>query len=349
MSAMARISITCSGCGQLLAAGSDDPRAEVECLWCGTKTPVRAPQVSTAPPAESRRPEPSAAAEPAAHVNPARPEPPPSGPRWFEQTPYNLEGGAPLRPPLEPPAPPPLSPRRPPPSQPPPDDEDRAAYQVETALERPCLGCGVPVPAGAARCPACGLDRETAARRRKTFEPVERNWETGWPLSRRVGLFLTGQAVALPLGLLGSWVLEEWSAFLSPWLVFSALTAFLLGTYARTELTRTERGKVRLTQTWRVCFLPQAPQAIRRSDYEGVATGKASAADFWAWFALVVFLIAGLVPGILWWYLVIRPDSFFVALTRDHGFPERTLYWGWDEGQARDMAETLRAVAFAPT
>src|SRR5262249_10797305 len=124
------------------------------------------------------------------------------------------------------------------------------------------------------------------------------------------------------------------------------LTAFLLGTFARTELTRNERGKVRLTQTWRIGFIPRSTQSIRRSEYEGVASGKAPAPDFWDWFVLVILTLAGILPGVLWWYFVIRPDSFYVALTRDHGFPERTLYWGWDERQAQDMARTLREVAF---
>src|SRR5262249_42055101 len=110
-----------------------------------------------------------------------------------------------------------------------------------------------------------------------------------------------------------------------------------------------ERGKVRLTLTWRACFVPLQPETLRLSEYEGVLTGKAPAADFWDWFVLVILALGGIVLGVLWWYLVIRPDTFFVALTRDHGFPERRLYWGWDEDQAEDMARTIRAVAFDTT
>jgi hypothetical protein len=165
-------------------------------------------------------------------------------------------------------------------------------------------------------------------------------------LPRRLVLFLMGQALALPLSLLGAWALGGWGGFVGPWLVFSVLTAFLLGTYARTDLIRSESGKVRLIQTWRVCFVARPAQAIRRSEYEGVVSGKGRAADVWDWFVQVLLLIMGILPGVLWWYFVIRPDSYFVALTRDHGFPERTLYWGWDERQAQDMARTLSKVAF---
>jgi hypothetical protein len=225
--------------------------------------------------------------------------------------------------------------------------EDSAAYRLEALPERPCPGCARPLPTAETLCPWCGFDQQAGARQPRTYEPVQRSWETGWSLQCRVRLFLIGQAAALLLGLLAAWILGEWNALVVPWLAFSALTAFLLGTYARTELTRSERGKVRLTQTWRICFVPRPTQAIRISEYEGVASGKAPAADFWDWFVLVILTLSGIVLGVLWWYFIIRPDSFYVALTRDHGFPERTLYWGWDEQRAEDMAKTLHAVAFA--
>ena len=103
---------------------------------------------------------------------------------------------------------------------------------------------------------------------------------------------------------------------------------------------------MRLTQIWRVCFFVRPTETIPRSGYDGVVSGKAPGPDFWDYVAMIILLLAGIVLGVLWWYFVIRSDSFFVALTRDHGFPERTLYWGWDQRQADDMANTLRTVAF---
>ncbi len=225
-------------------------------------------------------------------------------------------------------------------------DETSDPYRLDAPPERPCPGCNRMLPADAVLCPECGFDRQTGARRRRSYEPLQRSWEWGWPLRRRARLFLLGQGMALPLGLVALWALGEWSAFLGPWLVFTALTAFLLGTCARIDLTRSERGKVRLTLTWRVCFVARPAQTIRPSDYEGVVFGKAPAADFWDWFVLIILTLAGILPGMLWWYFGIRPDSFYVALTRDHGFPERTMYRGWDEGQAEDMATALRTVVF---
>lgn len=230
-----------------------------------------------------------------------------------------------------------------------PDDEDSNPYQIDAPPEVPCPGCARGVPAAARLCPDCGFDLKTGKPKHARFEPVRRSWETGWPLRRRVRLFVIGQAAAIPLGLIGARLLDDWGAFVGPWLVFTALTAYLLGTFARTDLARFESGKVRLTLTWRVCFVPRAPQSIRRAVYEGVVCAKAPAADVWDYFVLVLLALYGIVPGVLWWYFMIRPDSFFVGLTRDHGVPDRTVYWGWDEVQAEEMARTLREVAFAPT
>jgi hypothetical protein len=365
MTYMESITITCPGCGQVLGTGAEENRAEVECLWCGTKTPVPTRQASAPSPrpepppqpARSRPPEQSAVKR-AGRALPARTaeESPAQDRRWSEQTPYSL-GEAPAGSPS--PAPP--SPDRPPadaisrgPSRPavtPPSPlaEDGAAYGLKGPPERPCPGCARALPADAVLCPSCGFNQETRERTRRTYEPVRRTWEMGWPLRRRVLLFALGQAVAVPLGLLGAWVFRTSGAFFGPWLVFTALSAFLLGTYSRTDLSRAERGRVQLKHTWRICFFPRPTQSLRLSQYDGVTSGKAPAADFWEWFVLIVLLVMGVVLGALWWYYMIRRDSFFVALTRDHGHPDLTLYWGWDEGRAQEMARTIGAVAFATT
>ncbi len=354
---MERITIACSGCGQVLAATIADPSGEVECLLCGTRTPIAARTASSAalrpgpPPAPAPRPAPP----PPLPAAPGKaPEDSQVGTRWFEQTPYHLTDAPPGES-----APAPAPPRPTPAPAPPPTaisqavsasllgDEESNPYRVEIPPERPCPGCGRWLPAEAVVCPECGFDQATGTRRQRTYQPVARAWEAGWPLRRRVQLFVVGQVLVIPLGLLGAWAFDAWAVFLGPWFLFTGITVFLLGTFARTELTRTEHGKVRLTQTWRVCFVQGTPQTIRRGDYEGVVSGRARPADFWDWVVLIVLMLLGAVLGLLWWYFVLRPDSYFVALTRDHGFPERTLYWGWDQRQAQEMERAIREVAFS--
>jgi hypothetical protein len=49
----------------------------------------------------------------------------------------------------------------------------------------------------------------------------------------------------------------------------------------------------------------------------------------------------GIIPAILFWYHVIRKDTFFVALTKDHGYAAETLYRGTNEAHAKQIADAL--------
>src|SRR5437870_1311526 len=108
------IAINCRGCGQPLQTSADDTRLEVECLWCGVKSPVpgrtSAPPAKTSaiaagpppvsavsaiaagPPPRPLQPTAIAAGEPPQARQPAPREEPASGSAWHEQTPYGVEG-----------------------------------------------------------------------------------------------------------------------------------------------------------------------------------------------------------------------------------------------------------------
>src|SRR5205085_1443130 len=100
------------------------------------------------------------------------------------------------------------------------------------------------------------------ARVAKTYESVVRQWEAGMSYRRRLGIFLACQGVILPLGIVGSLLRGEPLMFLGPWLLFTALFSFILGTFDRIDLTRDRRGRVELTKTWRVCFLERPTMEI---------------------------------------------------------------------------------------
>ena len=52
--------------------------------------------------------------------------------------------------------------------------------------------------------------------------------------------------------------------------------------------------------------------------------------------------------AILWWRVAIRQDTVYVALTRDHGYADLILYRGWNQEQARSLAEKLADAARLP-
>jgi hypothetical protein len=222
--------------------------------------------------------------------------------------------------------------------------DDSLAYRVSGAGERKCPECRQLLDNEATVCPACRFNLETRKKARKVYEELHRSWEAGLTLRQRRTVFITIEAVLVPVVLVGIFLNGEVFAFLMPWLLFTGLAAFILGTFDRLDLTRDGRGRVRLTQTWRAFFFLRPTENIRLAEYEGVTTGPADRASCLDWLVFMFLLPAGIIPAGLWWYLAIHQDAFFVALLKDHGYPERILYQGRNKGQAHEIARVLRDV-----
>jgi hypothetical protein len=124
--------------------------------------------------------------------------------------------------------------------------------------------------------------------------------------------------------------------------------SFLLGTYARLEVERTSRGKVKLTKTWRACFIPLTPRPVDWRSHEGIVTGQSREVEIWEWLVLFFMLTLGIIPGILWWYFTMHKVRFHAALATDHGYPSVYLFEGWSEAQMQDIAHTVADATHLP-
>jgi hypothetical protein len=324
------ISIICPQCGHHLQIRADDLRPEVECLLCGTLCPVPA----AAPKKGAAKPPLGEAIRPASSAPRTRAEERPAPVETRIKADHSTRSPPPV---AWPEAPPSCA-----------EDEDGMPYDVVGGEERKCPDCNRTLAADAVVCAACGFDLQTGKKPRKVYEPVQRSWEAGLSLRRRLHLFALGQGVVLVSGLLIAWVTGSPALFLVPWLLFTALLAFVLGTYDRIDLSRNQRGKVFLSKTWRICFRTLPPTPIKVIEYEAVATGVYYETDFWDWILLLTLLGFGLLPGLFWFWYGMSQDTYFVALARDHGYPEVMLYRGWSRSHMEDIARTLREVAQMP-
>jgi hypothetical protein len=208
----------------------------------------------------------------------------------------------------------------------------------------PCPECHKPIAEGTTVCVACGFNITSGQKTARTFQPLSRQWEWGWPLHKRLAFYFALQAIngtATLSGVLVGFPLDSmlWAA-----LIFAGLQAFLLGTYDRIGLERTSKGQVRLTRTWRFCFIERPPRRIKWSACEAIRLGRSWRPTLIDWWMGLVLLFHFVVPGILWWLFVIRPDRTYVALLKDHGCTDELLYTGLNEAHARDMAETIQDV-----
>jgi DNA-directed RNA polymerase subunit RPC12/RpoP len=248
------------------------------------------------------------------------------------------------------------------------DEDDGKPYLVPRRSELTCPNCSRGLPKDAEVCDLCGFTQPGATKQTE-FDKVNVSWEGGLKLSARWSLFLAAQgfflfASALAMLLGGA----EIVVLLCSWLVFSGLVSFLLGTFDRIDLSRNKSGQVLLTKTWRICFLQQPVTRLYLRDYEGISTGRTHDSGCLDWFlfgiwlvmgifpailgvmwsfsipSIVFCLVMGIIPAVLWWYYAIHHDKFYVALNREHGFPDVILYRGLNQDLTVEIAEKLEEV-----
>jgi DNA-directed RNA polymerase subunit M/transcription elongation factor TFIIS len=372
--------IVCHGCGARLAVADDYPRNKMRCPECGVMCPLP-PRPAAEKKAEERPPAEDAARiedeEPAAAARPAPPppvttflkEPAPAGkalatcPHCGEmvRAPARKRGrpgkcpicGAAWAAAAAPPKPalPPL------PVPPPPDefagstpDEDPDSgnpYRTADAGARRCPGCTDLLGPEVVVCVRCGFDLRTGRKTVKEYQRFERSWDSGMPLRTRLVLFAVCQAFALIAMGTGFLTLNDSpstgaTTFILSWIVYTAMMAFLLGSFDHFDLKRYKSGRVDLTRTWRVGFILWPPRKIDVRDYGGVSNGVMAYAGLWEWFVFLILLTSGILPALLYWYCAIHKTEYTVSLTDVHGHSEVYVYRGWSEEQMHEIKQTLR-------
>jgi hypothetical protein len=341
------ISITCHGCGRVLAIPGDYKRRKVQCPECGVFLELPAPAFSKSRVPTEKRPRIPPADCPIPEANDAATE--------LALDVWSEPHRAPQA--ISPPAAPAGQAMPPPASEslvPGPESEfvssdadDGRPYRV-LGDERKCQDCGKILPQNVTVCPQCGFNQETGKKAVRVYEPVALHWDAGLPLKRRLAIFIIVECIALALAVVGAALAGHLGESITSLFVFTVLLAFLLGTFDRVELTRSKRGRVMLTQTWRVLFIPRPTTTIPLREYEGVATKLAHDVGVLDWVILGVALLSGVIPGLIWWFWAMQQDTYEVALTKDHGYPERILYRGWSKDRAQQMAKTLHEVSGLP-
>jgi hypothetical protein len=301
-----RATITCTACGTVLGIPKNGvPKDGLSCNWCGyvnTVEPEPAPKAVAA-----TAPSPSPPPLPVAKQAPEPAETPKAAPhRWADD-----------------------------------EDDNGQPYALphEEVKTRPCDSCGKKIALKDVVCVHCGHDAKSGEKVERTFQPVDREWQSGWPKERRIQCLLAFQAINLLTILVSLSGGGSLPTSILTILFYIALQAFIFGTYDSVRIRRNKKGQAEITITWRVAFVPQPPQKVNWRDNEGVAFGHYDASSMMDWVMVVVLLPFFIIPAILWWYYVIRSDRFFAALARDHGYPDVYLYRGMDELKAKEIAQ----------
>jgi hypothetical protein len=221
------------------------------------------------------------------------------------------------------------------------DEEGATPYRFADADVPTCPKCRKEMAPGAVVCLACGFDQRKKKKVAREFQPLARSWDTNLPLERRYVLLGAGAAFGLFMGITAGFA-AGFGWFLFSWVLATAVLAFIVGTFMRVEMTRDRRGRVTLTKTWRVCFVPLKPEVVEVRGFEGIVSGQLDDTGCLDWFLFFWLLAMGILPGVLWYFLVIRKNVYHVALAQDHGYPAVYVYRGRSQGQMEDIATALR-------
>jgi hypothetical protein len=301
--------LTCTACGTVLGIPKKGmPKDGLSCNWCG--------YVNVAAPEEAPKPVTAAAANvppplPVAALAEVTTPPPPAEPkamthRWADD-----------------------------------EDDDGQPYKIptEAVKTRPCAHCGEKIDLAAKVCVHCGFDAGAGKKVERTFQPIDREWQSGWPRERRIVAFVAFGVVdllSLSITVAAEGLLPMSIAGI---LFYVALQAIICGTYESVRIRRNMKGQAEITITWRVGFVPMAPKKVDWRVHEGVGFGHYDATSMFDWMMVLVFLPFGIIGAVLWWYYVIRSDRFFSALTKDHEYPETYMYRGMDEAKAKEITQ----------
>lgn len=319
--------VFCHGCGQPLEVPEDYQRKKMRCPQCGVMCDIPDDAARTAPkPRHDSKPQP--------------PAEPPSRRQADEETRRQPDKQTAVKKaPAKPSRTTAPSPKRRPVDD---DEDDGNPYEVTGGPERKCPDCGKVLEDGAVLCLRCGLNTETGEKAKQTFQPLKRHWNTGWSPQARIVTFFVGEGVALASGVTGIAVGADACTFVVCFLTFTAMLGFLLGTWDVLDLDRNAKGRVKLTKTWRAFFWVISVKKINVGEYEGVITGKSHDVTWMDWLVIFVLFTWGIIPGLIFAYMVFFKPTYYVALVRDHGNPEVMLYRGASEEQMRDVEYVVR-------
>ena len=314
--------LTCTNCGDRIDVPAGFARAKARCPECGYYTDV---------PAEIRE------AEPEPPIAPPVTVPPTTGrPRKARVVPRGDPRDT--RPLFEPatddPAGPPLLEGT--------DDfDDDQPYAVPGTGTRPCPHCRGELPLDAQFCVHCGRDIATGRKPTRQYQPVSREWFEGWHLSTRWAVLVAVLAIdAMLLGIAISANGGVVSNVLG--MMFNVvMQAFILGTFRHLSVKRNPTGKTTITVVQRIAFVPTPTNKVEWRQSQAVGTVPTHDSGVMAWFFCVYLLLLGVLPGLIFYWLVIRPERCEVTLCDHYGATDARVFRAAGHPQAAEIASVI--------
>jgi len=210
-------------------------------------------------------------------------------------------------------------------------DNEAQPYTVPGCGTAPCPHCHGSLPIAAKFCVHCGTDLTSGDKSPgRTVRPSDFTWEEDYSLGARGRLFIALQFVNSAIFILMLVSMGFNFATSTTNIIGQAinltLQAFLIGSYDALTVRRTDAAKVTILITRRIAFLQLKPRIVQWRDCHGVGVTGSTNSDGFTWMTCLYLLLLGFVPGIVFYWMVIRPERFHVALADEYGGLGELLY-----------------------
>ena len=207
------------------------------------------------------------------------------------------------------------------------DEDDEKPYAVPGTGLLPCPHCRQDLPLNATFCVHCGKTLAGGEQAERVHQPMSGTWEEGLPLRKRLYILAGLQVLnffgaVLTLATQNGGIVEV--TFFNVFHV--ALQCFLVGSFDTLTVTRTAKGKATVLRQRRIGFYKIAPEKIPWRESTNLMVTGSQQSGLVEWFTFAYLLGLGCLPGIAFYFVVIRPDRFQINLTDALGVTHETVY-----------------------
>ncbi len=344
---MPPVRVPCTNCGGKIPLPDRYAKAKLRCVHCGYYAEVP-PEMRSLPPAEpeARSPFDEPKRKPIPQPNPEIPAPKPTpkakakrriDPRDFRPD-FSSDESA---------GPPLLAGTQEV------HDDEAVPYEVPGSGLKKCPECHGELPLDATLCVHCGINLVTGeAAPEREVKAMNRIYEEGFPFQWRLQIFIVLQFVNVVF-LIGMMILTG-KSFTSPTSLLSnlmghlthiALQAFLLGSYDTLIVKRNNKGQAWLTRVRRIAFLKLPAWKIpwKRSIMVGIVPTAGS--GIFTWIIMIYLCMMGFLPGIAFYFVVIRPERYQICLCDVYGGVEEIIF----RTKSQEWAEEITAAVAQAT
>ena len=230
------------------------------------------------------------------------------------------------------------------------EDDDDMPYAVPGTGLKPCPHCRVELPLDATFCVHCGehLAEAGKGKPKRTYQPMSGFWLEGWTWATRIKILAGLQVVNLLVIALFMTVNgqklsdgQAWSTNLTVNLFNIVLQVFLVGSYESLSLNRTATGKTTIVRHRRIAFYKLADQKVKWKQTSGAGVLATHDPGMVSWFVFFYLFLCGIVPGVVFYLMVIRPERFSPALCDEYRCVREVLFRTKDRQVAADAAKTV--------